>query len=461
LITQKEIDLTVDSMISGDFGSFQIKEIKGEGVCGLVARCIDLSTNKDVAVKISKSHLSVTRHEAKLLRDLRHVSKDKNIVEFITSFMYQGHYCLVMEHLDQSLFDLMISRRCKPLHISHICYITEQLLVTFKELAKRKLIHGDLKPDNIMLVNHKLEPFKIKLIDFGLSTTVRSVLPGYVFQPIGYRAPEVTLGATFNQAIDMWGLGCVLAFLYMKGLFTNRYFTKRCDRYELCSPQEYTAKTGKPNMMQLHPKPVLEAEKKKTMQFFDLLNQLLHVNPAKRITPEKALKHPFITQKAHTQKTFCCCVTPNKDKNTSSGSNSKEKICTAGTRQQNKESQDKNERPEATRENKVNFDFVLISENEGTPGTSGLVKTLKIQKQVSHVGKENKESDKSQAKGSTETKLKRIVATPYPLQEQTRISPAYGMGAWILESVQGVKERKNCARSWLRPCTHRCHSNRP
>uniref|UniRef100_A0A3B4A4P3 Protein kinase domain-containing protein n=1 Tax=Periophthalmus magnuspinnatus TaxID=409849 RepID=A0A3B4A4P3_9GOBI len=349
--TQKEIDLTVDSMISGDFGSFQIKEIKGEGVCGLVARCIDLSTNKDVAVKISKSHLSVTRHEAKLLRDLRHVSKDKNIVEFITSFMYQGHYCLVMEHLDQSLFDLMISRRCKPLHISHICYITEQLLVTFKELAKRKLIHGDLKPDNIMLVNHKLEPFKIKLIDFGLSTTVRSVLPGYVFQPIGYRAPEVTLGATFNQAIDMWGLGCVLAFLYMsqnlfpidceyemmriitqikgmphvqqlkEGLFTNRYFTKRCDRYELCSPQEYTAKTGKPVIP-------FQPEKKKTMQFFDLLNQLLHVNPAKRITPEKALKHPFITQKAHTQKTFCCCVTPNKDKNTSSGSNSKEKICT-------------------------------------------------------------------------------------------------------------------------------------
>uniref|UniRef100_A0A3B4A4Q7 Protein kinase domain-containing protein n=1 Tax=Periophthalmus magnuspinnatus TaxID=409849 RepID=A0A3B4A4Q7_9GOBI len=335
--TQKEIDLTVDSMISGDFGSFQIKEIKGEGVCGLVARCIDLSTNKDVAVKISKSHLSVTRHEAKLLRDLRHVSKDKNIVEFITSFMYQGHYCLVMEHLDQSLFDLMISRRCKPLHISHICYITEQLLVTFKELAKRKLIHGDLKPDNIMLVNHKLEPFKIKLIDFGLSTTVRSVLPGYVFQPIGYRAPEVTLGATFNQAIDMWGLGCVLAFLYMsqnlfpidceyemmriitqikgmphvqqlkEGLFTNRYFTKRCDRYEL-------------------------SEKKKTMQFFDLLNQLLHVNPAKRITPEKALKHPFITQKAHTQKTFCCCVTPNKDKNTSSGSNSKEKILVGNIR---------------------------------------------------------------------------------------------------------------------------------
>uniref|UniRef100_A0A3B4A4Q2 Protein kinase domain-containing protein n=1 Tax=Periophthalmus magnuspinnatus TaxID=409849 RepID=A0A3B4A4Q2_9GOBI len=287
--TQKEIDLTVDSMISGDFGSFQIKEIKGEGVCGLVARCIDLSTNKDVAVKISKSHLSVTRHEAKLLRDLRHVSKDKNIVEFITSFMYQGHYCLVMEHLDQSLFDLMISRRCKPLHISHICYITEQLLVTFKELAKRKLIHGDLKPDNIMLVNHKLEPFKIKLIDFGLSTTVRSVLPGYVFQPIGYRAPEVTLGATFNQAIDMWGLGCVLAFLYM----SQNLFPIDCE-YEMM--RIITQIKGMPHVQQLKeglftnliPFQLLEAEKKKTMQFFDLLNQLLHVNPAKRITPEKS-----------------------------------------------------------------------------------------------------------------------------------------------------------------------------
>uniref|UniRef100_A0A3B3ZX60 Protein kinase domain-containing protein n=1 Tax=Periophthalmus magnuspinnatus TaxID=409849 RepID=A0A3B3ZX60_9GOBI len=334
---EKKMNLAMNSIVSGSFGSYQIKEIKGEGSYGCVALCTDMSTNQDVAMKICQRQKSGTnRHEANVLRKLRYMSSEKNLVRFHTAFEYQDHYCLVLEHLDQSLFDLMESEDFKPFHVSDIRYITEQLLVTFKELAKRGFIHGDLKPDNIMLVNHRLQPFKIKLIDFGLSMPVRSLVPGYIFQSIGYRAPEVSLGTKINEAIDMWGLGCVLAFLYLgqnffpvhceyemmriitqtrgmpdiqqllEGEFGLLFFKRSNDHFELCCPQEYSAKTGKwvrpcqnltkdftclEDMMSFHPKP--------------FLNKLLEVNPAKRITPEKALTHSFITQEAHTQKAAC------------------------------------------------------------------------------------------------------------------------------------------------------------
>uniref|UniRef100_A0A3B3ZVW6 Protein kinase domain-containing protein n=1 Tax=Periophthalmus magnuspinnatus TaxID=409849 RepID=A0A3B3ZVW6_9GOBI len=287
-------------IVSGSFGSYQIKEIKGEGSYGCVALCTDMSTNQDVAMKICQRQKSGTnRHEANVLRKLRYMSSEKNLVRFHTAFEYQDHYCLVLEHLDQSLFDLMESEDFKPFHVSDIRYITEQLLVTFKELAKRGFIHGDLKPDNIMLVNHRLQPFKIKLIDFGLSMPVRSLVPGYIFQSIGYRAPEVSLGTKINEAIDMWGLGCVLAFLYLG----QNFFPVHCE-YEMM--RIITQTRGMPDIQQL-----LEGEfgllffkrkKEKTRQFFEFLNKLLEVNPAKRITPEKALTHSFITQEAHTQK---------------------------------------------------------------------------------------------------------------------------------------------------------------
>ncbi|XP_061622300.1 homeodomain-interacting protein kinase 4-like [Phyllopteryx taeniolatus] len=68
-----------------------------------------------------------------------------------------------------------------------------------------------------MLVNHSATPFRVKLIDFGLSITTSEAHQSYgvALQPMGNRAPEVALGLPFSEAIDMWSLGCVLSFLYL------------------------------------------------------------------------------------------------------------------------------------------------------------------------------------------------------------------------------------------------------
>lgn len=114
----------------------------------------------------------------------------------------------------------MVERKWKPLHIKEIRPIVQQvwaktyiykrqqtgnqppLLQVAKALSYLKtlqLLHGDIKLHNIMLVNHKVEPFRIKLIDFGLTYNASATLPGHIFQTLPYRSVLET-GMNFNSA---------------------------------------------------------------------------------------------------------------------------------------------------------------------------------------------------------------------------------------------------------------------
>uniref|UniRef100_A0A665UIN9 Protein kinase domain-containing protein n=1 Tax=Echeneis naucrates TaxID=173247 RepID=A0A665UIN9_ECHNA len=140
--------------------------------------------------------------------------KKKNIVRFIDSFRYHHHSCLAFEMLDMSLWDLVNKREWEPLSLNEIRPVTRQLLVAFEALESIGIMHTDLKPDNVMLVNHKDQPFRIKLIDFGLAIHTSEAKIGMRMQATSYRAPEVNLGLPLTESVDMWALGCVMAFLY-------------------------------------------------------------------------------------------------------------------------------------------------------------------------------------------------------------------------------------------------------
>ncbi len=89
-----------------------------------------------------------------------------------------------------------------------------QLLVEIDALNGMDIVLSDMKPDNIVLVSHKRQPFKVKLINFGMALPVSEMYVGMNMQATSYRAPEVILGAPLSTAVDVWGVGCIMAFLY-------------------------------------------------------------------------------------------------------------------------------------------------------------------------------------------------------------------------------------------------------
>uniref|UniRef100_A0A3B4TUA0 Protein kinase domain-containing protein n=1 Tax=Seriola dumerili TaxID=41447 RepID=A0A3B4TUA0_SERDU len=204
-------------VLSGKQSGYLIKKFLGMGAFGQVVQCIKLDTKEKMAVKIvRKDETWVGKREVTMLEKLRKLDQDKNnLIKFTEHFEHKGHVCIAFEMLDLSVEDLIEKTSSKPLYLSEIRVITQQMLVALDALKSIGLAHGDIKPDNIMLVNHQLQPFKVKLIDFGLAIPISKIQPGTVIQTIGYRAPEVMLGLPLTEAVDMWGLGCILAFMYL------------------------------------------------------------------------------------------------------------------------------------------------------------------------------------------------------------------------------------------------------
>uniref|UniRef100_A0A3B3IN03 Protein kinase domain-containing protein n=1 Tax=Oryzias latipes TaxID=8090 RepID=A0A3B3IN03_ORYLA len=270
-------DMTYDDMTSfevqenflliGHKGSYLVEKFLGEGTFGKVAKCKNLSTNKEVAIKIIKNGFdNAGEKELKALIEISKLDADKyNLVKCVDVFRYKSHVCIVFEILDQSLYDFLEDRTFRPLFVQEIRAVAWQLLIALKGLKRINLVHCDIKLDNIMLVNQDSKPFRVKLIDFGLASKTKDIPTGTRLQNICFRAPEVILGLPLDERLDMWTVGYVLmqgmpdSELLHQGLYTNKFFTRT-------EEDSKSKKTG---------------------------NQMLEVDPNKRISPNDALRHPF------------------------------------------------------------------------------------------------------------------------------------------------------------------------
>uniref|UniRef100_A0A8P4GAA3 Protein kinase domain-containing protein n=1 Tax=Dicentrarchus labrax TaxID=13489 RepID=A0A8P4GAA3_DICLA len=335
-----------DTLLSSSSG-YSVLEFIGEGCYGKVAKCQNLATKETVAVKIlnkDTDFIQDTEKEMSMLEIIRVLNPDRtNVVKFFESFEHMGLTCLAFEMLDGSLYDLLLEREWKPLSLNKIRPITKQLLVALDALKGIGILHTDIKPDNIMFVNKQDQPLRVKLIDFGDAIPGSKIQPEMDIQPVGYRAPEIALGLPFTEAIDVWGVGCILAFLYLAenifpvdcdyqmmkcmvevlgqpedhllraGKYTQYFFIKEeavdGPTWRLMTPEEYTAANiVKPkernsfidlpssldDLVNVHPKGVA-AEFKDRKAFVDLIKWLLHLDGDQRISPHRALQHPFIT----------------------------------------------------------------------------------------------------------------------------------------------------------------------
>ncbi|KAM4613863.1 homeodomain-interacting protein kinase 1 isoform 2-T2 [Polymixia lowei] len=331
--------------------SYEVLEFLGRGTFGQVAKCWKRGTNEIVAIKILKNHPSYARQgqiEVGILNRLSAENADEyNFVRSYECFQHKGHTCLVFEMLEQNLYDFLKHSKFSPLPLRHIRPILQQVATALMKLKSLGLIHADLKPENIMLVDPLRQPYRVKVIDFGSASHVSKAVCSTYLQSRYYRAPEIILGLPFCEAIDMWSLGCVIAELFLgwplypgaseydqiryisqtqglpaeyllsAGTKTSRFFNRGPDSsyplWRLKTPSEHEVEMGikskearkyifncLDDMMQVNLSSHLEgtdmlAEKADRREFIDLLKRMLRLDADKRITPTKTLGHPFVT----------------------------------------------------------------------------------------------------------------------------------------------------------------------
>ncbi|XP_054712289.1 homeodomain-interacting protein kinase 2-like [Uloborus diversus] len=249
--------------------------------------------------------------------------------------------------LEQNLYEFLKQNKFSPLPLKYIRPILHQVLTALLKLKQLGLIHADLKPENIMLVEPGRNPFRVKVIDFGSASHVSKAVCSTYLQSRYYRAPEIILGLPFCEAIDMWSLGCVIAELFLgwplypgsseydqiryisqtQGLpaehmlnaatKTTRFFFRETDSsypfWRLKTPEEHEAETNikskearkyifncLDDMAQVNVPNDIEggellAEKADRREFIDLLKRMLTLDQDRRITPGEALNHTFVT----------------------------------------------------------------------------------------------------------------------------------------------------------------------
>uniref|UniRef100_A0A8C8SWJ0 non-specific serine/threonine protein kinase n=1 Tax=Pelusios castaneus TaxID=367368 RepID=A0A8C8SWJ0_9SAUR len=331
--------------------SYEVLEFLGRGTFGQVAKCWKRSTKEIVAIKILKNHPSYARQgqiEVSILSRLSSENADEyNFVRSYECFQHKNHTCLVFEMLEQNLYDFLKQNKFSPLPLKYIRPILQQVATALMKLKSLGLIHADLKPENIMLVDPIRQPYRVKVIDFGSASHVSKAVCSTYLQSRYYRAPEIILGLPFCEAIDMWSLGCVIAELFLgwplypgaseydqiryisqtqglpaeyllsAGTKTSRFFNRDPNLgyplWRLKTPEEHELETGikskearkyifncLDDMAQVNMSTDLEgtdmlAEKADRREYIDLLKKMLTIDADKRITPLKTLNHSFVT----------------------------------------------------------------------------------------------------------------------------------------------------------------------
>lgn len=331
--------------------SYEVLEFLGRGTFGQVVKCWKRGTNEVVAIKILKNHPSYARQgqiEVEILARLSSENAEEhNVVRALECFQHRSHTCLVFEMLEQNLYDFLKQNKFSPLPLKIIRPILQQVATALKKLKDLGLIHADLKPENIMLVDPSRQPYRVKVIDFGSASHVSKAVCSTYLQSRYYRAPEIILGLPFCEAIDMWSLGCVIAELFLgwplypgaleydqiryisqtqglpaeqllnKGTKTTRFFTKESDSpyasWRLKTTEEHEKETGlkskearkyifsclddiahvnlvlSPDTSDMH------AEKADRREFVSLLKTMLLIDAEERTIPSSVLNHPFLT----------------------------------------------------------------------------------------------------------------------------------------------------------------------
>ncbi|XP_068577096.1 calcium/calmodulin-dependent protein kinase (CaM kinase) II beta 1 isoform X23 [Cebidichthys violaceus] len=277
---------------------YQLYEELGKGAFSVVRRCVKLCTGQENAAKIINTKKLSARDHQKLEREARicRLLKHSNIVRLHDSISEEGfHYLLFDLVTGGELFEDIVAREYYSEADASHCI--QQILEAVLHCHQMGVVHRDLKPENLLLAS-KCKNAAVKLADFGLAIEVQGDQQawfGFAGTP-GYLSPEVLRKEAYGKPVDIWACGVIL-YILLVGYppFWDEdqhklYQQIKAGAYDFPSPEWDTV----------------------TPEAKNLINQMLTINPAKRITAQEALKHPWVCQRStvasmmHRQETVEC-----------------------------------------------------------------------------------------------------------------------------------------------------------
>jgi len=196
---------------------YEVLKVIGKGSFGQVVKAYDHKNHMYVALKMVRNQPRFHRQaqeEIKILEHLKKQDKDNkmNVIHLHDCFVFRNHVCITFELLSINLYELIKKNKFQGFSLQLVRKFAHSLLQCLEALARNRIIHCDMKPENVLLKQQGRSG--IKVIDFGSSCYENHRVYTYI-QSRFYRAPEVILGLRYGLPIDMWSLGCILAELHL------------------------------------------------------------------------------------------------------------------------------------------------------------------------------------------------------------------------------------------------------
>ncbi|XP_038723712.1 serine/threonine-protein kinase ppk15 isoform X2 [Tripterygium wilfordii] len=319
----KDLPIVLNTVVGG---RYYVTEYLGSAAFSKVVQAHDLHTGMDVCLKIIKNDKDFFDQSLDEIKLLKLVNKhdpadERHILRLYDYFYYQEHLIIVCELLRANLYEFQKFNQESGgeayFSTRRLQVITRQCLEALQYLHDLGVIHCDLKPENILMKSYRR--CQIKVIDLGSSCFESDNLCLYV-QSRSYRAPEVILGLPYDQKIDLWSLGCILAELcsgevlfpndvivmilarmigmlgpidsemLVMGQETHKYFTNEYDLYHMNEETKQLEYIIPEESSLEHHLQVTDDE------LINFLRTLLEINPQRRPTASEALEHPWLSR---------------------------------------------------------------------------------------------------------------------------------------------------------------------